>query len=366
MRKNLSRLLVLFLCSVGILRDNVYAGPREVSIGLLAELSGPFSSIGEDCRRGYKVAFTSLTDSGRIGQYIVKPLYGDHQRDPKIGLAEFNRFVEQHVLAIASNSSGVVMALNPSSRGKSLPLLGISAHPKFVSGNDSGYRFWLNARVEGAGLATRAIQSGYRSAAMLTLEDDYPLAVTDGFRDEFKKRGGEVTFDDRILKTETEFTSLAVRIRKTKPDVLFINIVGDQLPLVIRKFREQQLSQPILATFSLGKSEYIESAGKANVEGATFLDIDGQKPKFAARLKDAYGVTLPTGLHYTCYAAVGFFLEALRANPNIRTSADLDATMKGIQTISLLDGAMAIAGREAQFDYGFRTVRSGQVVDSTN
>lgn len=331
----------------------------------MAELSGPFSSIGEECRRGYDVAAQSLTDHGKVENYRVKILYGDHQREPKVGISEFNRFIaKEHALAFVSNASSVVMALNPIALARKVPFFGVSAHPKFVDGNSYGFRFWLNANVEGGGIADQAVHLGKKSVAILTLEDDYPLAVSEGFRTRFGKHG-QVIFDERVLKTETDFSAIATRIRRANPDSIFINVVGDQLPLIIKKFREQGLKQQIFSTFSMAKKDYLVAAGQDNVEGIIFLEVNGEKPKFTQEIKKLFGASLPTGLNYTCYAALGFFIEALRQNPNIHSSEDLYQTLLQIDHIRLLDGTLEMRAREAQLEYVLRVIKAGQVSDLT-
>lgn len=357
-----------FILLSAALISTAHAEPlRQVSIGVMAELSGPFASIGEDCRRGYELAEKKLTNNGTVGAYSVKLIYGDHQRDPKTGVSEFNRLTNQeHVLTISSNASSVVMAINPTAKARKLPLLGVSAHPDFVTNNEYGFRFWLNANVEGGGLAKKALAMHVKNVAVITLEDDYPLAVSKGFITTFKNGGGIIATDEHVLKTDTDFAPVISRLRRVNPDAIFLNVVGDQFPTIIKKLREQGLKQQLFGSFSTAKKEYIDSAGHENIEGTLFLEINGEKPKFMHALKEAYGVALPTGLHYTCYAAVAFFIDALKRDPNIRSSADLYKAFLKMNSVDLLDGPLAIANREAQFDYILRIVKNGQVLDDTN
>lgn len=355
----------VFALSLGLLLAvAANAQPRkDAVIGAMAELSGPFHSIGDECRRGFEIAAKSLSDDGKVGEYNLIVVYGDHQRESKVGVSEFNRIVGQkHALALISNASSVVMALNPTSLARKVPFLGVSAHPKFVQGNPYAFRFWLNANIEGGALAEKALQLDKKTAAIVTLEDDYPLAVSEGFRKTFSQKGS-ITFDENILKTETDFSPIATRIRRVNPEIVFVNIVGDQLPLAIKKFREQGLKQQIISTFSMSRKDYLTSAGTENVEGVIFLEIDGEKPKFIEKMRELYGASLPTGLNYTCYAALGFFIEALKKNPNIQNSEELYTTLLGIQNVHLLDGELEIKDREAQLQYVLRTIKSGQVAD---
>ncbi|MBN8548690.1 MAG: ABC transporter substrate-binding protein [Deltaproteobacteria bacterium] len=330
----------------------------------MAELSGPFASVGEDCRRGYEIAKAAFTDNGIVGNYKVNLVYGDHQRDAKLGVTEYNRLLNQaRAIAIVSNASSVVMAINPMSAARGLPLIGSSAHPQFIKNNPYGFRFWLNADVEGGALAQKAIEMGKKSAAIITLEEDYPLAVSNGFVPVFEKLGGTIVANEHVLKTDVDYAGIIARLRAKPSDLVFVNVIGDQLPVLLKKLREQGIKQQIFSTFSMSKKEYLDVAGHENVEGIIYLEINGEKPKFTQKLFEVSGTRLATGLNYTCYAGLAFVLEALKQNPNVFTSADLFATLQKIDGINLLDGTLYMKEREAQLEYLFRIVRDGQLVD---
>lgn len=331
---------------------------EEIKIGVLSENSGPFSSYGEDCRRGYTIAQKYV-----LPQNSLKILFGDHKREAKVGLNEFNRMtLIENVIGIASSATPVVMALNPVSQSRRIPIIGIAAHPNFLD-NPYSFRFWFNASKEGSMIAQKANAMKIQRVAVVTVDDDYTLQVTRGFINKFKELGGDVVANEQTLISENNFSPLVAKIKKTKPEAIFVNYIGDQLAIVVKKFKESGMNQQLFTPYSISKKEILENVGRRDAEGIVFMEVDPRKPEYSAKMKIEYGDYTPTGFSYACYASLSMLGEAFKRNAEIKTSFELYQELLKISEISLLDEKLKMVKREAQLDPIFRIIRDGRGED---
>lgn len=330
----------------------------NVNIATLTEISGPYASFGKDCQHGYTVAYKYLFPSNKINI-----LNGDHQRDPKVALKEFNRLVvNDNSIGIVATASPIVMTLNPLSRIRNIPVIGVAAHPNFLD-NPYAFRFWLNAKKEGEEIAKKAFQLGLNKISIITLEDDYTLHVTESFIENFMQLGGKILMNEKLLSTENNFSPLLIKVKKSTPDAIFINYIGDQLGVLVNNLREHKITRQLFTPYSISKGEIYNNVGPVNAEGIIFLEINSNKPIFREKMKIEFENYLPTTFSYACYASLSMIGEAFRRNINIKTSNELITELNKISEVTLLDEKLKITNREAQFDTIIRTIKDGKIVD---
>ena len=161
------------------------------------------------------------------------------------------------------------MAVNSLSLRDSLPLFGGVGHPLFVHRNEFAWQFWVSSDDEGGALADAAISRGYRSMAVMTVEDEWSVTVSAGFRTRYKELGGEITFDEFLLPTDTDIKPLLTKIRKASPSAVLLNLSIPQLGVAMKQIREMGLSTQIFSTFWAATPDVIQSS-KGHAEGVLF------------------------------------------------------------------------------------------------
>lgn len=333
----------------------VSCNAESVRIGALAELSGPFQGIGEECRRGYLIAEQAFGSAG------IEIVYGDHQRVARTGISEFHKLVERdHVEAVVTNAAPVALALNPVSKQRKIPLLATVVMPSFTGDNPYALRFWPTAESEGHAVADHLIRRRLLRLAILTLQDEYPVSVTTALKVTLPSLGGTVVFSEDVLAGSTDLSSVISKMKRANPDAVFINVVGEQIAVIMRRMREQGITQPFIGTFSLARPDILASAGHA-AEHATFIEVDGDKPQFLRKLKEKFEVSHSTGLNYTCYAALSAALQSARRPSSDAIAPSFAARLTELQEVPLLDGPLRIINREAQFDFVAREVSHGLI-----
>lgn len=351
-----NRLIFLFITNIFIFKQAI--AEDILKIGAMTSLSGNFSSYGEDCRRGYLIAEKYVLNNSS-----VKIIYADHQRESRKAISEFNRLtLSEGVKAFACDGTPAVMAINPLSKAKNIPITATSAHPKLLD-NPYAYRFWINAKNEGKVLAEKAFIMGYRSMATVNLEDEYAIEITKSFIEEFEKLGGKIILSEQVLSSEGDFATVITRVKAANPDAILSYVLGDMLGVFIKRLREQGVSQQIFTTFSIAKKEILDNAGAANAEGAIFVEVDTNEPIFRAKMKEEFGVDSPNMLTYMCYASLSMVGTVIESNENKSSKENIIKAYQSVAKIKLLDNPIEISNREAKVKSIFKSIHQGKIIN---
>lgn len=331
-----------------------------VKLGIMAELSGTNATNGESCRHGFEVAKEFLAPNSKIGTHELSFIFGDNQGDAKTGVNEFQRLVDyEHVAAVISTRSQVVMAMNPISKSKQIPLLATVGHKDFTASNPFAWRFYPSVNRDAEALASLAIKLQKKRIATLTLQDEWTVSLSGLFEDEIKKLGGSVVFSEIVAPDARDFTSLSSRIRALKPDAVFVNLAIAQSGLAIKKLREQGVRAQLFGNLWAADSGVIANAGKENIEGLIFPSFDYNKPRYLAMLKSRFKETPMLSVSYVCYSATLSLLSAISSISDAVTPATVQASLEGLRSLKTLDDDILLQNREMQFEVTFKTIRSG-------
>jgi len=334
----------------------------ELRVGALSELSGPGAANGKACRVGYEAAEQYYAgDSSKKGP--LRLLYGDHRGESRAAISEFRKLIgTEDVAAVISNRGHIGMVLDPISKQTKTPLLGIMGHSDFVRENPFGFRFWPSPALEGGALAKVVVERGLKRAAMIVLHDDYILSLAEKFKSRFEELDGEVVYFDHIEESLVDYQSLISRIRALSPDVIFVSGSVSQLGVIVRKIREQGLTQQIVSNFWIQYGEVIESAGAAAIEGSIYVGVDLNKPNFASALRKIDPDFVPSMVTYACFSAVAAVFDLLKSADAPKTRSELYGALAGREYIQLPDERVKLIGREVQYNLVPTKIVDGQSV----
>lgn len=351
--------IVLSAYTPCLLADNFR---RELKIALLTELSGTSAINGVNCSQGYELARRTLAPDDQIGDLKLNFLNGDTKGEALTGVSEFKKLVEvDYANAAISNRSQVGMALNPLSKEKKIPLLGIVGHSEFVSGNPYAFRFWPSAKIEAPVLAAKIVELKKKKLAIITTEDEWTLSFTRSFIEEYKNRGAEIVFEQTVTGDPSEFPSLITKMKKSEPDAIFVNLTVAQIGVMLKKIREQGMNQQIFSNYWSGSKDVLQVAGK-EAEGLIFDAPKTTWRNFSQKLEEYFDQKNPSGVTYGCYAALATLIQTCARHPEIKDSAGLYSALLETKSVQLLDGELQIKDREAQIEVEIYTIKDGKVV----
>jgi branched-chain amino acid transport system substrate-binding protein len=228
-----------------------------------------------------------------------------------------------------------------------------------VISNPYAFRFFPSAEQEGKALAEKAFSSGMRKMALLTLQEEWQVSLSEQFKRVFERLGGEVVHEDQLTGSESDLSSYATSIKQISPDGILVNLTIGQIGTAVKKIREQGLGQPLYSNYRVQYKENLELAGSQALEGLVFFEVDPRQPRFQALLSRQVPACGSPAICFVCYSAMRSFLAALEASPKPTRESVYEA-LATMRRIKLLDGELEMINREAHYKLTARVMKSGR------
>ncbi len=347
-------LFFAFLFPLFVFADDISNLSPRIKIGVLIPLTGSYAPIGVDNQQGIEVAKAELGSRSRIDFIIA-----DNKADPIQSISEYKRLLlDPAIVGFFVFRGPPGMALNPLSRKDKISLLGGVGNQNFAEDNEYAFQLWPRADIEGAFLATKVHDRGFSKVALLTLQDDWTLAVLHGFREKFRSVSGTIVYDQEVLPNENEFRAHVAKLKSLDFDAVILNVGLNQTPTLAKQLREASIEKPIFSNFWAGKKEAITASAGA-LEGVMFVEMATDLKNLRANLISKFKST-PSGATLSAYVAA-LMLEHAAADLKIIDAAHFYDRLREVSEVETADGVFSVKDRLVQFPLTLRKIRKGVV-----
>lgn len=325
------------------------ARAEDGKVGGLFELSGPMAPNGESCRRGVEIAAASARREGKSTPQLV---IGDYRGEAKTAISEFQRITSDPVVfAVINTRSLAAMAINPLSKRSQIPIFSTAGHPRLLTENDFSFRIYPSVQVEGRVLSQGLIDDGRKRIGIVTLEDDWTVALEDAVVSSLVAAGNPPPeLKDRILPGEVDFSPIVAKIKRLNLDAMVINLAIGETGTFVRRLREQLPNLPIYTNFWGVYPEVVTVAGAENMRGAKYVAVNLEKPKFRQSFSAIYPNAEPSAVTYCCYAGMRLLLESYAATGTFLSREQFWNKAVSQTRLELPDEILAVKDREILFD----------------
>ncbi|MFC4501618.1 MULTISPECIES: ABC transporter substrate-binding protein [Streptomyces] len=274
------------------------ASSGPIKIAVVDAQSGQLSSLGDWEYKGAKLAVDEWNKKGGIdGRKIQLKLFDD-QGDPTAGTNIARKLAsEKYVAMLGTAESAVTIAMAPVLQQAKIPNITSGQSDGLVALN-SPYLF-LNGPTSttyDSTLAQYLIKDkGYKKIAMITNNGSFGTGEHDAFLKAAKGLGVSPSTDQVVTTDQKDFSAALTKIRSKKPQVVFIGSEEVEAGLIVKQARDLGITAPFAGAAPQGTPVFIDTAGKAAVEGtivsSPYLsnDTSDASKKFAAAYKAAYG-----------------------------------------------------------------------------
>ncbi len=333
----------IFVVLLSVLCHPALGEHPSSSIGMLLPLSGGYASVGADNRAGIDAALAERGNASGISFF-----FADSQADPRHSVSEFRKLQDyHHVLAVYAMRGPVGMAVNPLSRRAKVPLIGGVGNKHFATENEFAFQAWPTAEREGEFLADHLSESGIKRLSIVTVEDDWPIAVSKEVSAHASRNGFSIVEDLSLLSSESDFRSLAARLKRESADAIFLNVGLTQIGPFVGQLRKIDVNAQIYSNFWAAKPE-VRSAGGDRLKGVRYVEMRTDSPSLPA---PASGATLSS------YVATHFILQARATVDGPLTRESLYSALLAQREVRTGAGTFSVIDRKIQFPLVIREIQ---------
>jgi branched-chain amino acid transport system substrate-binding protein len=306
----------------------VYAAGNTIKVGLVLQLTGPFTDSGRQMLNAVKTYMSQHGDTvaGKKIEIVVKDVGGPAPEVAKRLCQEL--VVKDKVDFIAGfGLTPDALACAPVATEAKKPTIDMMAATSIITSKSPYYvRTSLTLPQVSEPMAQWAFKNGYRE--VYTLVADYGPGHDAGnaFQKAFVKLGGKLVGEVRVPLKNPEFGPYVQRVKDSKPQAVFVFLPTGELPVAFMKsFKERGLAQAgikLLATGDVLDDGVMDAMGDSplGVISTYHYSADHKSPEnkaFIAAYKKIDPVTRPNGHAIGAYdgmAAIYAVVKQLNGN----------------------------------------------------
>jgi len=257
-------------------------------------------------------------------KYQIQVIGYDDKGDPTEAVNVAKRLTSQDKVSaiIGPNASGEAIPVAPIANAAKVPVIAtVATNPKVTvteAGQVNAYMFraCFTDPYQGAVAATYAYEKlGKRRAAIfMSVDDAYSAGLSEFFKANFVKLGGEIVSEVSFTSGEKDFRAPLTRIKASNPDIIFSPNFYTDVALSAKQARDLGMNQVMFGGDGWPSDNLIPLAGNA-LEGCYFVNqLDFNDPTVAPlqkAYKARYGIN-PELNTYMAHDAVLMVVDAIQ------------------------------------------------------
>jgi len=293
---------------------------EEITIGALLPLSGDLAVYGQCVQNGINLAVDHINAAGGPLGRKLKVIFRDTQTDPTALRDATEKLVNvDRVPAIVGPMIRSDVA-TPVAAPNHVVLISPSNTPTWVTTlDDDDYTFRTTASdaIQGMVLGKLAWERGYKTAAILYINDPYGGGLAESCKEWFEKSGGKVlgmaAYDPGSVAYKMQLKELA----KGDPDVLILIGYPESGIVIIRQALSDGLFDQFLFPDGMQSQQIIDAIGGDYLEGMYgtgpgAAETDSYKI-YLSEYEKKYGEKPPTAYSENAYDGVIVIALAIEA-----------------------------------------------------
>ena len=261
------RWIAAALCALAL---SAHAQQKEIKIGFVYDVSGPFAGGGSEAAQiGTKAAIDYFNEKGGVGGYKVNAIFTDAQSKVDVAINEMTRLYDQEkvdlVAGVYSSAQCVPMAQQADARKKFL-WLNVCVASSVMKDKKFQYVFRPTVHSDQYGAATCGYVNNYSQSkfgiapknmrvAIIHEDGPYGAGVAAANEIECKKHGLNVVLKEGYSATAPDLSPLVTKLKRARPDVILHTGYNPDITLFLRQSKEQGLKFKALIGHGAGHSQ---------------------------------------------------------------------------------------------------------------
>jgi branched-chain amino acid transport system substrate-binding protein len=258
-----------FVCAILASLISGLAGAQDaIKIGVTQPLTGAFAASGNYVTQGAKIAEDQINAAGGVLGRKIQLVVEDNKSNPTEAVATAEKLIGKDKVPVMMGawSSTLTLAVMPKLMEYGVPMLvETSSSGKITtSGNPWIFRISPTSEMEAKAFAGNVRALGIKQADFLATNNDFGLGASKEFSEMLKAQGVKIGVMETMDPKATDFSAQLAKIKGSGSDTLFVTTAVEQITLVLKQAKEQQVKQRIITTGgSNSPDQLIQQAGEA-------------------------------------------------------------------------------------------------------
>ncbi len=266
MRRLISRIAVAAALAAGLSSTGSAQGP--IKIGVTQPLTGAFAASGNYVAQGAKIAEDEINKAGGVLGRKIQLVIEDNKSNPTEAVATAEKLIQRDKVPVMMGawSSTLTLAVMPKLEEYGVPMLvETSSSGKITtSGNPWIFRISPTSEMEARAFAPLVKTLGIKKADLLGTNNDFGLGAMQEFTKMLKANGVAIGASETMDPKAVDFSAQLAKIKASGGDTVFVTTAVEQITLILRQAKEQQLKARIITTGgSNSPDQLIQQAGPA-------------------------------------------------------------------------------------------------------
>lgn len=246
---------------------------KILEIGGILPLTGDLAIYGKKMKRGIDLAVEEINQNGGINGLPIKMIYENDQGESKVSVVAMQKLItvnKVEVIIGGAISSTALPAVPIAERNEVVLFSPAATSPKLTRISSYFFRNWPSDIYDGTAMGRfAAIELKLNNSAVLFVNNEWGLAISDIYKKTFKKNGGTILISESYEQNSADFRSQLTKIKTHNPEAIYIPGYLKELINILIQKQELGIEAKILSAYGFYDPQILEKAGKA-AEGAIF------------------------------------------------------------------------------------------------
>ncbi|MGG6892960.1 MULTISPECIES: branched-chain amino acid ABC transporter substrate-binding protein [Rhizobium] len=302
----------------------------DITIGLIAPLTGPVAAYGEQVKNGAQTAVDEINKSGGVlGQKLVLKL-GDDAGDPKQGVSVANGFVGDSIhFVVGPVTSGVAIPVSDALAENGILMVTPTATaPDLTNRGLTNILRTCGRDDQQATVAANYVVKNFKDKKIAILDDKgaYGKGLAKAFKATLNKGGVTEVLADSLTPGEKDYSALTAKLKQAGVNLIYFGGYHPEAGLLARQLHDISVQAQIIGGDGLSNTEYWAIANNS-AAGTLFTNASDA-------LKNPDSQTAVAALKARNIPAEAFTLNAFAA---------VQVLKAGIEKAGKADNAEAVA-----------------------
>lgn len=296
------------------------ASSNEIVVGHYASMTGQNATFGQSTDKAVQIAVEEVNAAGGInGKKIKLVTIDDAGKASEASVAVTRLINDEGAKAILGEvASGLSLVGGPIAQEAGIPMISPSStNPDVTKAGDMVFRVCFLDDFQGyvgAKFATENLKAT-KAAILYDQAEPYSTGLANDFKRHFESMGGSIVLNQAYTGSNLDVSSQLQSIKDVAPDVIYLPGYYNAAGTIIKKAREQGITQPFLGGDGWDSEELAKIAGPA-IDGNYFTNHyspEEQRPEvvnFVQKYKAKYNA-IPDGLAALGYDAAKLLFDAM-------------------------------------------------------